>query len=52
LLALEGDSAVVGVPNQQAKDWLHNRLYKIIKRSLDQVVDSPVELDFVLLERH
>ena len=51
MLALEGDSAVVGVPNQQAKDWLHNRLYKIIKRSLDGFLDSPVELEFVILER-
>jgi len=51
LLALEGDSAVIGVPNKQAKDLLQNRLYKIIKRSLDAFVDKPVELDFVVLEK-
>ena len=51
LLALEGDSAVIGVPNKQAKEWLQNRLYKIIKRSLDGFLDTPVELEFVILEK-
>jgi len=51
LLALETDRAVIGVPNDQAREWLHNRLYKIIKRSLDGFLDSQVELEFVILQR-
>jgi hypothetical protein len=51
LLALETDRAVIGVPNSQAKEWLQNRLYKIIQRSLDAFLDTTVELDFVVLEK-
>ncbi|MGB3906473.1 MAG: DnaA N-terminal domain-containing protein [Anaerolineae bacterium] len=51
LSALEDDSAVIGVPNEQAKEWLYKRLYKIIKRSVAGFLDSPVELKFVVLER-
>jgi len=51
LLALETDRAVIGAPNKQAKDWLQNRLYKIIERSLDEFLDGSVELDFVVLEK-
>jgi phage replication O-like protein O len=51
LLALEADRAVIGVPNSQAKEWLQNRLYKIIQRSLDAFLDTTVELDFVVLEK-
>ncbi len=50
LLALQRDNAVIGVPNEQAKEWLHSRPYKIIKRSLDAFLDSPVELQLVVLQ--
>jgi len=50
-LALQTDTAVIGVPNKQANEWLQKRLYKIIQRSLDALLDSPVELEFVILEK-
>jgi hypothetical protein len=40
---------VIGVLNEEAKEWLNQRLYKIIKRALDGFLDSPVDLQFVVL---
>jgi phage replication O-like protein O len=51
LLALEADRALIGVPNKHTKDWLESRLYKIIQRSLRAFLDTPVELEFVILGR-
>lgn len=40
---------VIGVHNGYAKDWLENRLYSMIKRTLTGILDWPVEVRFVVL---
>ncbi len=42
---------VVGVRNAYAKQWLENRLYGMIERTLNHVLGHPSEIQFVLKTR-
>ncbi len=48
LLGQENDEYIVGVRNDYAKDWLENRLYDTIVRTLAAIVRRPVNLRFVV----
>ena len=48
LLGQEDDEYIVGVRNDYAKDWLENRLYDTILRTLSAIVHRPVSLRFVV----
>ncbi len=47
-LAYEDGTLVVGVRNAYAKQWLENRLYGMIQRTLNHVLGRPAEVRFVL----
>lgn len=49
-LALDAEKniLVVGVRNAYAKQWLENRLYGMIERTLNHVLGQPAEIRFVL----
>ncbi|MCL4805523.1 MAG: chromosomal replication initiator protein DnaA [Anaerolineae bacterium] len=47
-LSFAGDEFVVGVRNDFAKDWLENRLYDLIARTLAGVAERPVTVRFVV----
>jgi hypothetical protein len=48
LLAIDGHTAIIGVASQFAVDWLERRLFQAILRSLEQVLDQPVQVEFVV----
>jgi chromosomal replication initiator protein len=48
LLGSERDEYIVGVRNDYAKDWLENRLYDTIRRTLSAIVRRPIDLRFVV----
>ena len=48
LLGQENDEYIVGVRNDYAKDWLENRLYDTILRTLSAIAHQPVSLRFVV----
>lgn len=47
----ERSTLVVGVRNAYAKQWLENRLYGMIERTLNHVLGQPSEIRFVLKTR-
>jgi chromosomal replication initiator protein len=47
-LASEEDLFFIRVPSAYAKDWLENRLAKIIKRTLENIIGRSVDLRFVV----
>jgi hypothetical protein len=51
----DNDSArtrvVLGTPNEYVKDWLENRLYTPIRRTLSGIAGNPVEVEFEVCER-
>ena len=47
-LSWAGDEFVIGVRNDFAKDWLENRLYDLIARTLSSIVDRRVDVRFVV----
>ena len=52
-VAFDADRSLltVGVRNAYAKQWLENRLYGMIERTLHHVLGSPAEIRFVLNTR-
>ena len=48
LLAKEEDEFVIGVRNDYAKDWLENRLYDTILRTLSAIYRQQVNIRFVV----
>jgi hypothetical protein len=50
LLRLEQNTAFVLVSSQFARDYLEHRLYQSITRTLGQVLDQPVQVEFVVAE--
>lgn len=48
LVSLEDGAAVVSVENDYIRDWLQNRLYTTIQRSLARISRQPVEIQFVV----
>ena len=51
VMAYEDGEFIIGVPNAYAKDWLDNRLYAAVKRTLAQVAGRTVSLRFVVRPR-
>lgn len=49
LLACRDDALVVGVRNTYARDWLENRLYDVIQRTLRRLTGREVEVEFVVV---
>lgn len=47
-LSCHEDEYVIGVRNDFAKDWLENRLYDVIIRTLSGVVGHPIKVRFVV----
>lgn len=47
-LSYNGDEFVIGVRNDFAKDWLENRLYDLIARTLSGVLGRPINVRFVV----
>src|SRR5690606_34709204 len=47
-LSFVDDEFVIGVRNDFAKDWLENRLYDLIARTLSGIVNCPVLVRFVV----
>jgi hypothetical protein len=45
-LRYDGQTLVVGVQNDYAKDWLENRLLELVERALAGVVGEPVRAEF------
>ena len=50
LVSADGGVYIIGVHNGYAKDWLENRLYSMIKRTLVSIINWPVEVRFVVLD--
>jgi len=42
------DTLIIGVKNGYAVEWLENRLYPVIQRTLNHVVGTPIEARFVV----
>ena len=47
-LSCAGDEFVIGVRNDFAKDWLENRLYDLIARTVSAVMNRPIAVRFVV----
>lgn len=47
-LALYGDTIVLGVPNEFAKDWMESRYSPMIQRVLQEITERDVTLKFVV----
>ncbi len=52
LIAHEDGTYIIGVPNIYAREWLEQRLKKVITRTLSQVAGRTVEVRFVLWSEH
>ena len=48
LLSFEEGTFVIGVRNDYAKDWLENRLYETILRTLSAIYGEPAQIRFVV----
>ncbi len=48
LVAYEDGVYIIGVPNAYAKDWLEQRLHRLVKGVLEGVAERSVELRFVV----
>jgi hypothetical protein len=51
LVKCEGDTFVVGVKSDHAKDWLEHRLITTVKRTLCRMTGQTVEARFVVLDQ-
>ena len=50
LLEIDGDTAVVSVPNTFTKDWLERRMYQSMARELTNVLGREVDIEFMPAE--
>ena len=48
LLSIDGDTLVISVPNEFAKDWLESRYAPMIRSSVQSVLGHSVSLRFIL----
>ncbi len=51
LVAYEDGAFIIGVPNAFAKEWLRNRLHRMIKQALERVAGHSVEVTYVVVTR-
>jgi hypothetical protein len=47
-ISLNQQELIIGTKNSFAKDWLENRLYPVISRTVCQILQQPVKLRFVI----
>jgi chromosomal replication initiator protein len=52
LVAHEGGTFIIGVPNIYAREWLEQRLKKAVIRTLERLARRGVEVRFVLVPEH
>jgi len=52
LLDIEGDTLIVGVPNEFAKDWLESRYAPIIRSTVQSILGQSMNLRFVVSNLH
>ena len=52
LLKYEDGMFVVGVKNGYAKDWLENRLFATVQRTLVRLIGKTVEIKFVVWDEN
>ncbi|WP_366923436.1 chromosomal replication initiator protein DnaA [Metallumcola ferriviriculae] len=48
LASFSGNTAIISVPNEFAKDWLENRYYHLIKSTVELILKETITLRFVL----
>lgn len=48
LLDIEGNTLIIGVPNEFAKDWLESRYAPLIRSAVQSVFSQPMNLRFVI----
>ncbi|AFL98502.1 MULTISPECIES: chromosomal replication initiator protein DnaA [Desulfitobacterium] len=52
LLDIEGDTLIVSVPNEFAKDWLESRYAPIIRSTVQSILGQSMNLRFVVTSMH
>lgn len=48
LLDIEGDTLIIGVPNEFAKDWLESRYAPLIRSTVQSIIGQSMNLRFVI----
>lgn len=48
LLSIDGNTLIIGVPNEFAKDWLESRYAPLIRSAVQTVFNQPMNLRFVI----
>ncbi|AHF05668.1 chromosomal replication initiator protein DnaA [Desulfitobacterium metallireducens] len=48
LLDIEGNTLIIGVPNEFAKDWLESRYAPLIRSAVQTVFSQPMNLSFII----
>lgn len=48
LLAIEGDTLIIGVPNEFAKDWLESRYAPLIRSAVQSIFNKGMNLRFTI----
>ncbi len=48
VVAYDQDNLVLGVPNGYIKDWLENRLYTPIQRTVSGILAKPIDVQFIV----
>ena len=51
VLSYDRENFVLGVPNAYVKEWLENRLYPPIQRTLSGILNTPVNVQFVVWQQ-
>ncbi len=49
LISTENDIWQIAVKSEAAKEWLENRLYKAVSRTVANILNHPVEIEFVVV---
>ena len=51
-IALEGDRLVIGTPNTFAAEWLEQRMYQLIRKTVEGITKRPLEILFQVRQKH
>lgn len=52
LLDIEGDTLIIGVPNEFAKDWLESRYAPLIRSTVQSILGQSMNLRFTIISAH
>jgi chromosomal replication initiator protein len=52
LLDIEGDTLIISVPNEFAKDWLESRYAPLIRSTVQSILNQSMNLRFVITSAH